>query len=97
MGGFLTQLWPPKPEFMEQHVPSLVGKVFIVTGGNAGIGFELVKILYSKGGTIYIPGRSQSRINTAIDSIKAIPSTTPGTLKALHLDLNDLTDRKSVV
>ncbi|KEF57148.1 uncharacterized protein A1O9_07338 [Exophiala aquamarina CBS 119918] len=76
---------------MEEHVSSLAGKVFIVTAGHSGIGLEIVKILYSNGGTIYIAGRSQSRITTAIETIKAIPTATPGTLKSLQLDLNSLT------
>jgi NAD(P)-dependent dehydrogenase (short-subunit alcohol dehydrogenase family) len=91
MGSFLTQLFPPKPAFTERDVPSLTGKVFIVTGGNSGVGLELVKILYSKGGTVYIAGRSPIRIATAIEAIKAVPTATPGSLKTLHLDLNDLT------
>ena len=39
-----AQRFPPSPSFTEKHVPSQQGKVFIVTGGNAGVGFELCKI-----------------------------------------------------
>ncbi|KIW12437.1 hypothetical protein PV08_09714 [Exophiala spinifera] len=97
MGGFFTQLFPGKPAFTETDVPSLAGKVFIVTGGNSGVGLELVKILYSKGGMIYIAGRSPSRIATEIEAIRATPTATPGTLKSLHLDLNDLATVPSCV
>lgn len=91
MGGILTQFFPPRPTFTEKDVPSLVGKVFIVTGGNAGIGFELVKIIYSKGGTVYIAGRSSSGIAAAIESIRSTYPESRGQLKSLSLDLSDLT------
>ncbi|EXJ90888.1 hypothetical protein A1O1_03994 [Capronia coronata CBS 617.96] len=90
MGAVFTQLYPPRPTFTEKDVPSLVGKVFIVTGGNAGVGLELVKMLYLKGGTVYIAGRSASRIAAEIEAMSAIPTDTPGKLKSLIVDLNDL-------
>ncbi|KAF7563713.1 hypothetical protein G7046_g416 [Stylonectria norvegica] len=90
MGAVFTQLYPPSPTFTENDVPSLVGKVFIVTGGNAGVGLELVKMLYMKGGTVYIAGRSQLRIAAEIEIIGAIPTNNPGQLRSLILDLNDL-------
>ncbi|KAJ5137889.1 oxidoreductase [Penicillium atrosanguineum] len=90
----LTQIYPPKPTFTEAHVPagSLQGKVYIVTGGNAGIGLELSKILYAAGATIYIASRSKDKVEAAIKSItsKSPKTSTSGQLKFLHLDLNDL-------
>jgi NAD(P)-dependent dehydrogenase (short-subunit alcohol dehydrogenase family) len=91
MGGILTQFFPPSPTFTEKNVPPLVGKVFIVTGGNAGVGLELVKILYSKGGTVYIASRSPTKIATEIEAIKSIYTASPGHIKSLPLDLSDLT------
>lgn len=91
MGGFFTQLFPPSPNFTEENTPSLEGKVFIVTGGNRGIGLELVKILYAKGGTVYIASRSPTKISNEIEVIKSIPTVTPGHIKSLILDLSDLT------
>ncbi|OCL07817.1 NAD(P)-binding protein [Glonium stellatum] len=86
------QFFPPKPTFTEKDVGSQLGKVFIVTGANQGIGFELVKMLYSTGATIYLAGRSQERVQNAIaqiTSISPLPNT-PAILKYLHLDLSDL-------
>lgn len=57
--GLYTQLFPPKPTLTEDNVPSQRGKVFIVTGGNSGVGYELCKILYGTGATIYMASRSQ--------------------------------------
>ncbi|MDI1491250.1 MAG: hypothetical protein OHK93_002458 [Ramalina farinacea] len=96
MGVIWSQMRPPAPQFTEQDMPSLDGKVIIVTGGNAGVGFELVKMLYPKGGcTIYIASRSSDRIAAAIEEIKstvpAPPAGNPTRLKSLRLDLNDLT------
>jgi NADP-dependent 3-hydroxy acid dehydrogenase YdfG len=54
-----TQFFPPKPTFTEENLPSQKGKVFIVTGGNSGIGYELCKILYGSGATIYMVTRSE--------------------------------------
>lgn len=91
MGAAYTQLFPPKPEFTEQNIPSLEGKVFIITGGNSGIGFEIAKILYSRGGTVYIAGRSLAKIDAAIDTIKSAAQPKSGSLKSLLLDTSDLT------
>ncbi|KAF1960191.1 NAD(P)-binding protein [Byssothecium circinans] len=95
MGAFWSQLLPPRPVFTEANIPPLDGRVFIVTGGNAGIGYELVKMLYAKGGcTIYIASRSLSKISAAIEDIKSTLSTSeasPASLKSLVVDFSDLT------
>lgn len=41
------------------RAPKLVGRVFIITGWSSGIGFELCRILYKSGATIYLAGRSE--------------------------------------
>ncbi|EAS37145.3 uncharacterized protein CIMG_02499 [Coccidioides immitis RS] len=87
-----SQSFPPPAAFTEKNVPSRSGRVFIVTGGNAGIGFELCKLLYATGATVYMASRSKDRAEAAIKSItESSPQPeTPSTLKFLHLDLNDL-------
>lgn len=93
--GAWTQLFPPSPHFTEAQTPSLAGKVFIVTGGNSGVGYELAKILYSKGGNVYLAGRTASKVAKAIEEIKAevatIPGSTAGKLDSLTIDLGNLT------
>ena len=90
MGGVWTQTFPPSPKYTEKDIPSLAGKVFIVTGGNAGVGLEIVKILYAKGGTVYMAGRSAAKVAAEIEAItKASPGI--GKLKSLIVDLGDLT------
>jgi 5,10-methylene-tetrahydrofolate dehydrogenase/methenyl tetrahydrofolate cyclohydrolase len=56
-----TQYYPPKPTFTEKNLPSLRGKVFLITGGSAGLGRELSKMLYNSGGTVYITARTEVR------------------------------------
>ncbi|TKW57146.1 putative oxidoreductase [Colletotrichum tanaceti] len=92
-----TQFYPPKPTFTEEHVGPQNGRVFIVTGGNAGVGFELVKMLYATGATIYMASRSEERAEKAIEKITSAASKleNPGSVKFLHLDLNDLDTVKS--
>jgi NAD(P)-dependent dehydrogenase (short-subunit alcohol dehydrogenase family) len=64
-----TQYWPPKPTFTEKHVGNQSGKVFIVTGGNQGVGLEPIKILYPTGATTYMASRSEKRAKEAINDV----------------------------
>ena len=62
----------------------------VVTGGYAGVGEELSKILYGKGATVYIAGRSEEKAHRAIERIKTTVPSSSGRLEFLLLDLNDL-------
>ncbi|KAK6949079.1 hypothetical protein Daesc_009152 [Daldinia eschscholtzii] len=90
----LDQFYPPAPTFTEKDIVagSQVGKVFIITGANSGIGLELVKFLYPTGATIYMASRSLEKIHNAIAQVSSTSPApaTPATLKPLHLDLSDL-------
>jgi NAD(P)-dependent dehydrogenase (short-subunit alcohol dehydrogenase family) len=97
--GVWTQLFPPAPHFTEAQIPSLAGKVYIVTGGNSGVGRELAKILYAKGGTVYIAGRTLTKIESAIKEIitdvaaaatQTKESTAAGQFHSLIVDLGNL-------
>ncbi|KAI1270319.1 hypothetical protein F5Y18DRAFT_10006 [Xylariaceae sp. FL1019] len=93
--SFYGQYYPPGPKPTAATVlPALgsqEGRVFIVTGGNAGIGFELCKLLYRTGAKIYMASRSEVKAKAAIQSIAdGYDEPGKGQLKFLHLDLNDL-------
>lgn len=90
--SLFAQWLPPSPKFTDKDVPSQAGKVFIVTGGNSGLGKALIEYLYPTGATIYMASRSKERAEEAIDEItaKTPAPATPGVLKFLHLDLDDL-------
>lgn len=91
--------FPPKPTLTEANLPSQERKVFIVTGGYSGIGFELCRILYQAGGKVYLAGRSEEKARAAIQKIKALlpsknysqaSSPKPGEIVFLLLSLDDL-------
>lgn len=87
----LTQIFPPMRHFTELQTPSLAGRFFIITGRNSGVGYELIKILYYKGGKVYIAGHSATKLATAIITIKAeTTSSTVGQLNSLVFNLSNL-------
>lgn len=79
------------PVFLStKTIPTNVHQVFLITGANSGVGFELAKLLYQKNGTVYIAARSEGKIKTAIESIEQeFPSST-GRLASVVVDLSDL-------
>ncbi|KDQ62504.1 hypothetical protein JAAARDRAFT_30409 [Jaapia argillacea MUCL 33604] len=52
-------------------LPDLSGKVAIVTGGNAGIGFKTVRHLARKGAKVYLAARNEARATAAIAELEA--------------------------
>lgn len=97
MGATFSQCFPPQPALTEANLPSQEGKVFVVTGGTSGVGFELCSILYQAGAKVYLAGRSEANAQYAISHIKALSPTSPGTLTYLSLSLDDLTTIKPAV
>jgi retinol dehydrogenase-12 len=90
MGNQLSQVFPPAPSFTESSIPSLAGKVYIVTGASAGVGRELSRLLYSLNATVYLAARNSSKAQDAISWIQQSHPQSQGTLHFLKLDLNDL-------
>ncbi|KAK3721734.1 short-chain alcohol dehydrogenase [Vermiconidia calcicola] len=95
--AFKQCAWIPSPKLTEANLPNQAGRVFIVTGGYAGVGKELSKILYSKNGTVYVAGRSEDKAEGAIEEIKQATPSTDGRLEFLMLDLADLASIKGSV
>jgi NAD(P)-dependent dehydrogenase (short-subunit alcohol dehydrogenase family) len=74
--------------FIEANVPNQTGKSFIVTGANAGVGFEIARVLAARGARVLLGCREQTR---ALDAIARIKRITPNAdLVWLPLDLGDL-------
>lgn len=92
-----TQHFPPAPNYTEKNIASQEGRIFLITGANQGLGYELAKLLYPTGAKIYMASRSEERTLQAIQKIQEAHSetVTPGTLKFLHVDMADLTSVKS--
>ncbi|KAK5175743.1 short-chain alcohol dehydrogenase [Saxophila tyrrhenica] len=87
----------PKPTLTETNLPDQKGRVVIITGGYAGCGKELAKILFQRNGTIYIAGRSSAKAEAAIDDIKTAFPKSQGRLEPMLLDLSDLRTIKPAV
>src|ERR1700719_1497756 len=48
----------------------LKGKIAVVTGSTAGIGFAIANTLAAEGAQVIVNGRTQARVNSAIDKIR---------------------------
>ncbi|KAK9339546.1 hypothetical protein V1521DRAFT_427139 [Lipomyces starkeyi] len=65
--SMFSEMFPPSATFTEKDVPDVAGKVFLVTGGSSGVGLELCRILYHRGGRVIVAGRSEQAYNDALD------------------------------
>jgi NAD(P)-dependent dehydrogenase (short-subunit alcohol dehydrogenase family) len=63
----------------------LNGKVALVTGGNSGIGLATAKLFASEGAHVYITGRDQSKLDSAVKEIGS-------NVTAVQLDVTNLKD-----
>ncbi|WP_329581222.1 SDR family NAD(P)-dependent oxidoreductase [Kitasatospora sp. NBC_01250] len=79
---------PLTPPWDVHRLPSAAGKSFLVTGGNAGIGYFVAEQLAGTGALVVLGSRDQQRARAAMASIRA---RVPGAqLRHLPLDLADL-------
>ena len=97
MYALFTQFFPPTAALTEENIPSQKGRVFIVTGGASGIGFQLSAILYRAGGSVYIAGRSKEDAQRSIQKIESSSEGSGGKLVYLPLHLEDLSTIKASV
>lgn len=70
-------------------------QVILVTGGNAGIGFETTKQLLIHGARVYLAARSEEKALAAIERLRKETACTEADLVFLKLDLGDLTTIKA--
>ncbi|KAK7403407.1 hypothetical protein QQX98_010820 [Neonectria punicea] len=76
-------------EWHVSQMPRLDGKVAVVTGGNAGIGYYTVKHLASSGAKVYMGARSETRAKAAIRRLlEEDPSISQENIVWLRLDLS---------
>lgn len=68
-----------------------------MTGGYAGVGFELCKILYMRNATVCIAGRAESKAQKAVAEIKEAYLESSGHINYLILDLSNLSTIKPAV
>ena len=74
--------------FTADDVPTQTGRRFIVTGANAGIGFEVTKVLAARGAHVVLACREATRAASAIQRI--VDEFPAAELSFLPLDLADL-------
>ncbi|KAL5372037.1 hypothetical protein DPSP01_013810 [Paraphaeosphaeria sporulosa] len=94
----LKRLWPqlrpsPRAPLTEANLPSQAGRVVLVTGATAGVGYELSRILYNAGARVYMAARSPAKADQAMARIRSAhpaPKVPGGALVFLHLDYADL-------
>ncbi|KAA2239573.1 SDR family NAD(P)-dependent oxidoreductase [Chitinophaga agrisoli] len=72
----------------KKDIPAQNGKTVIVTGANAGIGYETALALYEAGAHVVLACRSLGNAQLALDKIKAHKGA--GTLEIAQLDLASL-------
>ena len=71
----------------EKDVPSLDGKVALVTGANAGLGFEAAALLARHGAKVLLACRNIAKAEAAAEQIR---STATGAVEVVPLDLASL-------
>lgn len=52
------------------RIPDIAGKVYVITGGNSGLGFEAAQVLASKGAKVVILCRNEKKAMAAVSAIK---------------------------
>jgi NAD(P)-dependent dehydrogenase (short-subunit alcohol dehydrogenase family) len=77
------------------RLPSAEGRIFLVTGGNAGIGYFAAEQLAATGAVVVLGSRNRAKADAAMASIR---SRVPGAhVRHLQLDLADLSSLKTAV
>jgi NAD(P)-dependent dehydrogenase (short-subunit alcohol dehydrogenase family) len=71
-----------------EDVPDQVGKTFVITGANSGIGWEAALVLARKGGEVILACRSAERGQKALEALKA--AHPPARASLMTLDLASL-------
>ncbi|KAK3703689.1 hypothetical protein LTR37_014267 [Vermiconidia calcicola] len=71
-------------------IPDLSGKVYVVTGGSAGIGFGIcAHLLQHNCATLYLLGKKQEHLNSAYENLKTYGDASR--VKLFQIELGDLT------
>ncbi|MET9661805.1 SDR family NAD(P)-dependent oxidoreductase [Streptomyces sp. NPDC006510] len=82
------------PPWSVQRLPRADGSVFLVTGGNAGIGYFVAEQLSATGATVVLGSRNPAKAEDATASIRA--RVAGARVRAVQLDLADLSSLQTV-
>ena len=78
--------WSPK------QLPDLTGKIYLITGGNSGIGLEAAKMLAGAGADLIIAARNPDKGQKAVELLTPL---TKGKVSLVSLDLSDMKSIRS--
>lgn len=93
MGSALAQS-SPKPDWSVADMPSQKGRIYLITGGTSGMGFEDAKALTAAGAQVVIAARNSQRGEEAIDRIRQeVPNAQ---VRFERVDLSDLTSVRAL-
>ncbi|GAA1914066.1 SDR family NAD(P)-dependent oxidoreductase [Streptomyces durmitorensis] len=85
----------PTPPGSVERLPRADGRIFLVTGGNAGIGYFVAEQLSTTGATVVLGSRNPAKADVARASIRA---RVPGAqVRTVQLDLADLSSLEAAV
>lgn len=79
---------PSAADWIADHISSQVGRVFVVTGANSGLGLETARALGALGATVIMTARDMEKGREAVASLRADQPEARFDLR--HLDLADL-------
>ena len=73
----------------------LTGKTALVTGSTAGIGFAIARSLAREGALVYLNGRTQARVDSAIHAIRSEIATAE--VDGIAADFSDASGAETVI
>lgn len=85
MGANASAQDAPKPDWSLADMPSQEGRIFLVTGGTSGIGYESAKALAAAGAQVVIAARNPERGQEAITNIRKETPNARVQFEALNL------------
>jgi len=80
---------PHPTEWKEKQMNTLTGKIALVTGGTSGIGLATAKELAAQGAKVYITGRRQAELESAVAALG-------GQVTGIRADASRLADLDTV-
>lgn len=83
------------PPWNVQRLPRADGSIFLVTGGNAGIGYFVAEQLSQAGATVVLGSRDPGKAEVAMGSIRA--RVAGARVRSVRLDLADLGSLRTAV
>lgn len=98
LGGAAHKLVPESQQFSLEEIPSLSGKVAVVTGGSEGVGFGCTHSLLAHGAEkVFVISLSQDVVDGAVAAIREeMGEETAKKITWLECDLSDWKKTKEI-